>query len=107
MAEIRWSEEAQYWLRDIHDYIAADNPGAAAKVIAGIIYEKDEKAQVLRHFPEIGHKYRTEAEGDIRILLYGHYRIAYLSRSPVAIDILGVFHGALDIDRYLSTPTSS
>ena len=26
MAEIRWTEEAKRWLRDIHDYIAADNP---------------------------------------------------------------------------------
>jgi plasmid stabilization system protein ParE len=74
MAEIRWTEEAQHWLRDIHDYIVTDNPDAAAKVITGIY----DKAQVLRRFPEIGHKYRTEVEGDIRILLYGHYRIAYL-----------------------------
>ena len=98
MAEIRWTEEAHHWLRDdIHDYIAADNPDAAQKVISGIY----EKAQVLRRFPEIGHKYRTEAEGDVRILLYGHYRIAYLLRSSSSIDILGVFHGALGIDRYL------
>ena len=96
MAEIRWTEEAHRWLRDIYDYIASDNPAAAQKVVSGIY----EKAQVLRSFPEIGHKYRTEAEGEVRILLYGHYRIAYLVRSPSSIDILGVFHGALDIDRY-------
>lgn len=41
-----------------------------------------------------------EQEGDIRVLLYGHYRIAYIITSDY-IDILGVFHGALDIDRYL------
>jgi toxin ParE1/3/4 len=97
VAEIRWTEEAHRWLRDIHDYIAADNPAAAQKVVSGIY----EKAQVLRRFPEIGHRYRAEAEGDIRILLYGHYRIAYLLKSPSSVDILGVFHGALDIDRYL------
>lgn len=54
MAEIVWTEEAERWLRDIHDYIAADNPVAAEKVVAGIF----EKSQVLRRFPEIGHKYR-------------------------------------------------
>ena len=32
MAEIRWTEEAQRWLRDIHDYIAMDDPDAAQKV---------------------------------------------------------------------------
>lgn len=35
MAEIRWTEEARRWLRDIHDYIAADNPDAARKVVSG------------------------------------------------------------------------
>ncbi|WP_303702149.1 hypothetical protein [Flexistipes sinusarabici] len=42
-----------------------------------------------------------ENESEVRIILYGHYRIAYLLRKPSSIDILGVFHGALDIDRYL------
>ncbi len=97
MAEINWTAEAEKWLRDIHDYIAQDNPIAATKVVSGIY----EKVQILRNFPEIGYKYRTEPEGGIRILLYGHYRIAYLIRGKESIDILGIFHGALDIDRYL------
>jgi len=60
-----------------------------------------DKAQLLRSFPEIGQKYRLEPEGDIRVVLYGHYRIVYLTRSAEnIIDILGVFHGALDIERY-------
>ena len=36
------------------------------------------------------------------MILYGHYRIAYLRRNDTdAIEILGVFHDALDIDRYI------
>ena len=96
MARLRWTREAEQWLKDIHDYIAADNPAAAQKVIAGIY----DKAQLLRDFPELGQKYREEPEGVIRILLYGHYRIVYLIKTDGFIDILGVFHGALDIDRY-------
>lgn len=96
MAEIRWTEEAYQWLRDIHDYIAADNSDAAQKVVSGIY----EKAQLLRQFPEIGHMYRQDETGEIRILLYGHYRIAFLLWAKSVVDILGVFHGALDIDRY-------
>lgn len=96
MARIRWTAEAQRWLRDIYDYIAQDNPAAAGKIVSGIYG----KSQILRDFPQIGHKYRSEPEGDVRILLYGHYRIAYLIKDE-QIDILGVFHGALDIDRYL------
>jgi len=96
VAEIRWTEEAYRWLRDIHDYIAEDNLTAAQKVAAGIY----EKVQILQHFPEIGHRYRIESDGEIRILLYGHFRIAYFLRPSSDIDILGIFHGALDIDRY-------
>jgi hypothetical protein len=31
----------------------------------------------------------------------GHYRIAYLIKSDTSIDALGVFHDALNIERYL------
>ena len=96
MAKIRWSREAEQWLKEIYEYISQDNPTAAGKVVSGIY----DKAQVLIDFPELGHKYREEPEGDIRILLYGHYRIAYIITDD-HIDILGVFHGALDIERYL------
>jgi len=98
MAEIVWTAQADKWLKDIHDYIAQDDPDAATRVVSGIY----EKAQLLRDFPEIGYKYRSEPEGDIRILLYGHYRIAYLFKRKEQIDILGVFHGAMEIDRYLA-----
>lgn len=36
MAEITWTAEAERWLKDIYDYIAQDNPEAAATVIEGI-----------------------------------------------------------------------
>jgi plasmid stabilization system protein ParE len=98
MAEIVWTAQADKWLKDIHDYIAQDDADAAARVVSGIY----EKAQLLRDFPEIGYRYRSEPEGDIRILLYGHYRIAYLFKRKEQIDILGVFHGAMEIDRYLA-----
>jgi plasmid stabilization system protein ParE len=50
----------------------------------------------------MGYRYRLEEEGEIRVLLYGHYRIAYLQwKEENLVDILGVFHGALDIDNYL------
>ena len=55
MAEIRWTEESAQWLRDIYEYISADNLKAAEKVISTIF----EKVQVLRDHPEIGHEYQT------------------------------------------------
>jgi toxin ParE1/3/4 len=97
MAKLRWTEEAASWLEEIYRYIAQDDPQAASRVVASIY----EKVQMLSSFPRMGHAYRHEPEGEIRILLYGHYRIAYLIRSEDVIEILGVFHTALDIDRYL------
>ncbi|HSL82380.1 MAG TPA: hypothetical protein VLF66_06355 [Thermoanaerobaculia bacterium] len=35
------------------------------------------------------------------MLLYGHYRIAYMVDDHQDVTILGVFHGALDLLRYL------
>jgi toxin ParE1/3/4 len=96
MAEIRWTNEAEQWLKDIYDYIAQDSPSSAEKVVAGIY----RRAQILATFPEVGYKYGLEQGGGVRILLYGHYRIAYLVRGDEYIDILGVFHGALDIEKY-------
>ena len=55
MAEIRWTEESAQWLQDIYEYISADNPDAAEKVISTIY----QKAQVLIEHPEIGYTYET------------------------------------------------
>jgi len=95
MAEIRWTNEATEWLQDIYNYISIDSRDIANKVIDKIF----EKVQILNHFPKIGYIY--ENEENIRILLYGHYRIAYLLKDNGDIDILGVFHGSLDIEPYL------
>ena len=99
MAALKWTPEALLWLEDIHRYIARDNPRAAAKVIDGIV----KKAELVANFPGIGTRLRVEPEGDVRMILYGHYRIAYLCRNDAdVIEILGVFHDALNIEKYFS-----
>lgn len=97
MVNINWTEESELWLKDIHDYIALDKKIVAKKVVTEIY----QKAQILQSFPRIGYQYETNDDKEIRILLYGHYRIAYLIKDENTIDILGIFHGALDIARYL------
>ena len=96
MVELNWTRESEIWLKDIYDYIAQDNPQAAAEVVTQIY----NKAQILREFPEIGYKYENPDSKEIRVLLYEHYRITYVILQN-RIDILGVFHGALDIDKYV------
>jgi plasmid stabilization system protein ParE len=96
MANIRWTKESADWLERIHEYISDNNPSAAQKVVKGLY----EKAQILQIFPQIGYLYRIEPEGEIRILLYGHYRIAYFLKQD-AIEILGVFHCSMRIESYL------
>lgn len=97
MAKINWTKEAEFWINEIYKYIAGDSLEKAFEVINSIY----EKVQLLKEYPYLGHLYQEYPEKEIRILLYGHYRIAYIIKENELIDILGVFHGALDIDRYL------
>jgi len=99
MAKLTWTSEAERWLKDIYNYIAKDNPVAVEKVVNEIY----DKAQVLLEQPEIGYRYEHESEKEIRILLYGHYRITYVIKKEQEIVVLGVFHGALQIENYLIT----
>lgn len=97
MAKINWTSEAERWLKDIHAYIASDNPEAANRTVESIY----DKVQTLTEFPQIGYKHDQIKNKEVRILLFGHYRIAYLIKPKDDIDILGIFHGSLDINRYL------
>lgn len=95
-SEIVWTDEARSWLRLIREYIAKDSPAAADRIIDGIW----QKTQILVKHPEAGFKYPLPGRDEVRVLLYGHYRIAYLLSGNNLAQILGVFHAALDIDRY-------
>lgn len=97
MAEINWTAEAERWLRDIYDYIAEDNPDAASRVVEG----NYEKVQLLRQFPALGHRYERLLIDTFVFSTMGITDLPISSTPTATIDILGVFHGALDINRYL------
>jgi plasmid stabilization system protein ParE len=97
VAKIIWTLEAVRWLEDIHDYIALDNPTDAHKVVSGIY----DKIQLLRAHPRLGQRYEPVTDREVREILHGHYRIAYLIKTEDRIEILGIFHGAMEIERYL------
>ncbi len=95
MGQVVWSEESQRWLRDIYEYIAEDSPQAALRTVEGI----RQRVQSLESFPELGRRY-PKSSRHVRVILYGHYRIAYLVHENGDVIILGVFHPSLDISRY-------
>lgn len=89
--------EAANCLEQIYDYIARDSPTVAHNVVAGIY----EKIQMLGRQPRVGHRFEPITDREVREILYGHYRIPYLVISEDQIEALGVFHGAMDIERHL------
>ena len=97
MVTINWTQEAKARLKQIHDYIDRDNRTAAKKVVKHI----QQKARILRQFPQSGAIYPDIPDRDIRIVYYTHYRIVYVIVDDTRIDIIGVFHGAMELRKYI------
>ncbi|MBI2827087.1 MAG: type II toxin-antitoxin system RelE/ParE family toxin [Planctomycetia bacterium] len=97
MAQVAWTEEAERWRRDIFDYIAEDDETAASKAVQGIVARE----ALLGRVPELGYWYDQRDDRNVRIVLCGHYRIAYAVKPDGNIDVVGVFHASLDIERYM------
>ena len=74
MVQIAWTNEAVAWLDSIRAYIATDSPASAYRVVQGIY----DKIQLLRDHPRLGQRYERIADREVREIIYGHYRIAYL-----------------------------
>ena len=98
MVDVYWTLEAKARLKDIYDYLAQQNKIAAKNVVKSI----REKARLLKTFPKLGAVYSGMTSREVRVIYYTHYRIAYVIVSEERIDILGVFHGAMDMKNYLS-----
>jgi plasmid stabilization system protein ParE len=97
VATIVWTLEAARCLEEIRNSVLNDSPAAAHGLVKGIY----NKIQMLRKQPRLGQRYESITDREIRITSYGHYRIVYLLRNERRVEILGILHGAMDIDRYL------
>ncbi len=98
MGRVRWTLEAADWLKRVHDHIALDNSSAALRTVQGIY----RLASTLTAFPHRGYRFEEVSDPEVRVVLYGHYRVPYLVKSTGDVEVLGVFHGALDMGRYLT-----
>ena len=97
MAKVVWTQEAERWLLKIHDYIVVDSPVNAFNVVQSIY----QRAQILKEFPQIGQAYRSASGRELRILLWGHYRIVYRFMPNDEVHIIGVFHDAMKLENYI------
>ena|SRR5829696_311365 len=95
MAQLRFSAAAERDLIDIGNFIARENPAAAAVLVERL----EEHCQVLAAYPLIG-RARDELAPGLRSLAFGRYVIFY--RVPDdCVEIVRVLHGARDLGRAL------
>ena len=83
---LEWSPRSQRNVESIRDYIAADNPTAAARVVAELIKTVED----LPSFPLLGHTGRRTGTRELVLTRYP-YTIIY-RLTPKKIAIVAVLH---------------
>jgi plasmid stabilization system protein ParE len=79
-------------LRAIHDYIAADSPRSATRLVDRITRKTDS----LGRFPLSGHSVPEYEVESVRQVLEGNYRIIYRV-TPNRVEVIAVIHGAREL----------
>jgi toxin ParE1/3/4 len=95
VAQLLFSERAERDLVEIGEFIAHDNPVAAAQFIALL----EQRCSLLAVHPLAG-RARSELVAGLRSLAYGRYVIFYRAIEDGA-EIVRVLHGARDLRRAL------
>ena len=95
MAELRWSVEALSDLDEIASFISRQSPSFAPHFIARVVAA----AEQLDQFPRLGRVVPELRDDTMRELIFQGYRIVYSLEDDGRILILGVIHGALDLER--------
>ena len=93
MAELFVSRRAEEELRQIWRYIAAENAGAADRLLLRI----DDKLQVLRDFPGMG-TLRDDIRPGFRMLVEGNYLLLYEhDTANDSVELIAVVDGRRDL----------
>ena len=93
---VAWTPHARDCLDSILEYIAADSPAAAAKVLEVMLAA----AESLSVFSERGRVVPETRSKSIREVFVYRYRLMYRT-SANHVEILAVLHGAMDYERWL------
>ena len=89
--QVKWSERARFDLIEIRDYIAADNPTAARKVIREIVA----RTRLLATQPLSSPAYEPARDKNVRHTLAGRYRIFYrIHPADSRVEILTIWHSS-------------
>jgi toxin ParE1/3/4 len=90
MAEVVWTEGALRRLREVHDWIAHDSPGNAARIVRRI----EHVVEQLQAFPESGRTVPERSARGYRELIVGTYRVVYrYDHDRDTVVIVTVLHG--------------
>ncbi|MBN2683870.1 MAG: type II toxin-antitoxin system RelE/ParE family toxin [Pontiellaceae bacterium] len=93
--KIIWSERALTDLREIRNWIAADSPTYALRMVERIVRQ----AELLENLPRRGHAVPEAQNSDILEVHAEPYRIIY-KVSPESVGILTIVHMARNIGSY-------
>lgn len=91
MASLKWTQEAEASLRDIHNYIARDRPSTAWRTLESIL----NRLESLPSYPNSGQPYPYDHEQRVRVFAYGQFQIAFRRESSGDVVVLAVFHGLI------------
>lgn len=88
MTPVVWTEAARTDLREIHAYIARDSEAYAHRFIDRI----KKAVENARLFPDAASIVPEHADGDLREIFVGNYRVIFRARREM--QILNVIHAA-------------
>ena len=88
MVRLRWTGKAISDLVRIHDFLAAVNPGAAARAVQMLTAAPD---RLLEH-PRLGPRVEDLGTREVRRLIVGPYEIRYEIEGSM-IHIVRLWHG--------------
>ena len=88
--KVVWTEQAWERLLEIEDFVAGDNPRAAARLVDRLI----DRGQTLAQHPNRGRRLPELPRSGLRELIVGNYRLVY-RRTSETIEVLTVFEGHL------------
>jgi plasmid stabilization system protein ParE len=86
--KVAYSEQALRDLVRLRSFIAEENPGAAARIAAGLV----ERLENLGRFPHLGRAVGPALGPDaLRDVVFGNYIVRYAPRADVVI-VLRIWH---------------